>query len=123
MASARSVEAVHERRVHAGDDPQNDRQNQTDDDEAEHAYDPGLVAPEAAAPPVIPGWADCRLSRARLAACASGVPGASSMTFCHDSVAPFRSCLPKALTIPTLSSVFTCLGSSASDLSNWASAL
>ena len=37
-------------------------------------------------------------------------PGATTSTFCHASAAPLRSCLPKARTMPMLSSVLAWLG-------------
>ena len=70
-----------------------------------------------------PACADVRLSSARLAAWPSGPSGAIAITCCHAASAPSRSCLPNALTMPTLSSVLACLGSSFNDVSNCASAL
>src|SRR5262249_5145103 len=81
--------------------------------------DPGLRVP----PPPVAGCGDCRLSSARFAACASGLPGATSITFCHACSAPSRSCFPKARTMPWFSSVLACFGSILSEWSNCSSAL
>ena len=69
---------------------------------------------QASVPPVA-GCAERSVSSARLAACPSGLSGASSTTCCHAFVAPSRSCLPNALTMPTFNSVFVCLGSMLSE--------
>ena len=66
-----------------------------------------------AAPPVVFWWAAAATpSSARRAAWPSGLSGASSTTFFHSAAAPCRSSLPKASTMPLLSSVLVCLGSS-----------
>jgi len=58
-----------------------------------------------------------------IAAWPSGLSGARRITSCHALAAPSRSCLPNALTMPTLSSVLPCLGSSDSEWLNCSSAL
>src|SRR5882724_3698492 len=109
--------------AHALDDaineaPEGARDDDAEDDEerkAQHHQAPGFL--------VTPACADVRLSIARFAACPSGPSGASATTWRHADSAPSRSCLPNAFTMPTLSSVLACLGSSLSDWSNCASAL
>ena len=49
---------------------------------------------------------------------AFGLSGAIAMTCCQACIAPSRSCLPNAFTMPMLSSVFACFGSSFSEWSN-----
>src|SRR5204863_8659330 len=71
----------------------------------------------------VPGCAERMLSSARFAAWPSGLSGASWMSCCHACAAPSRSCLPKAFTIPTVRSVFVCLGSICSECANCTSAL
>src|SRR4029077_6909116 len=83
-------------------------------DKAEHDYAPGFCSPP---------WADRRVSSARLAAWPSGLFGSMASTCSQALVAPARSCLPNARTMPTFSRVLGCLGSIASDLSNCTSAL
>src|SRR5262249_21382818 len=97
--------------------PEGARDDDDEDDEqrdAEH-HVPGFL-PAA-------GCADCRLSSARFAACPSGALGAMAITCCHAWIAPSRSCLPNAFTIPRLSSVFACFGSMLSECANCSSAL
>src|SRR5688572_8499752 len=113
---ARSVGAA-ERLDHAIDQPpEHPGERQQQDREQDNSRH-GLPDVE----PVFP-WADAIPSRARRAACPSGLSGASSTTFCHSVAAAFRSCLPNASTMPLLSSVFVCAGLIASDRSNCARA-
>src|SRR5262249_8981172 len=95
----------------ADEEGQGGRERQT-----EQHTDPGLRAP-----PPDAGWADCTLSSARFAACASGLPGATSITFCHAWIAPSRSCLPNARTMPRFNSVLACFGSISSECANCSS--
>src|SRR3954467_11201355 len=101
--------------------PECPRDDDREDDEEEQAYHyaPGFRSPAGATD----GCADCTLSSARFAAWPSGLSGASFNTSCHAFTAPSRSCFPNALTMPTLSSVFACFGSSFSERSNCFSAL
>src|SRR6185312_6604983 len=121
----RSLAAPRVARVarHAGHDPLQqppDRANRDDgeddvEDEAQHGY--GAFGPPTAA------CADFNVSSARLAACPSGPFGSIAITCSHALVAPARSCLPNARTMPRLSSVLVCFGLILSDASNRASAL
>src|SRR5262249_30737742 len=124
-AAAPRVQAL----LDSGEQPRQPPPDQKRDDEPQQPEDdhsPGPLGVPDGGPGfggmLRSGCADRRPSRACLAASASSEPGATSRIFCHASAAPFMSCLPNARTIPMFSSVFACLGSISSDLSNCASA-
>src|SRR5262249_54130970 len=95
---------------------QDERGEPEPDHEPDHDDPCGFAIPSS-------GCADRTPSSACRAARASSEDGATTRIFCQTSAAPFRSCLPKARTMPMLSSVLACDGSIASDRSNCASAL
>src|SRR6185436_1419216 len=85
------------------------------EDKPQHGQAPGFGPPAPCA--------DFKVSRARLAACPSGPLGSIAITCSHALVAPARSCLPNARTMPRLRSVLVCFGLIFNDSSNRASAL
>src|SRR5688572_3218784 len=87
---------------HAPEDPRDDQNQDAEQEVADHWF---VLFPPAA-------WAAATPSRARRAACPSAESGARSTTFFHSSAAAPRFSLPKARTMPLLSSVFVCFGSS-----------